>query len=273
MKQLAIFIILVSSIFGFSKAGNCTAQNIQTIENCYGDLFLYKLDFSYPYLAPNFVQEMKAQMSNSAGVVQRCRQHRSFQNCLKKDNSSDDIAANCVNVDDFLQLSFSRNVTKWAKQYVTSFIELNYVCGDGYKIFSYATDCIKQVPAKCAAQFNDTDDHDCGYEKEYAECMKDTTAQDCGDAAGCFAYKDATISICYYETNCTECEYLNFNENFYSNLCDSDAKFTLPPTTAAVTTTTEMPSTTSDGASTFPTFLILFFSFSLARIVKLNFHL
>uniref|UniRef100_A0A914QDA8 Uncharacterized protein n=1 Tax=Panagrolaimus davidi TaxID=227884 RepID=A0A914QDA8_9BILA len=216
---------------------------------------------------------MKAQMSNSAGVVQRCRQHRYFQNCLKKDNSSDDIAANCVNVDDFLYLSFTRNVTKWAKQYVASFIELNYVCGDGYKIFSYATDCIKQVPAKCAAQFNDTNDFDCEYQKEYAECMKDTTAQECGDAAGCFAYKDATISICYYETNCTECEYLNFNENFYGDLCDSDAQFSLPPTTAALTTTTEMPSTTSDGASTFPTFLILLFSFSLARIVMLNIHL
>uniref|UniRef100_A0A914QD98 Uncharacterized protein n=1 Tax=Panagrolaimus davidi TaxID=227884 RepID=A0A914QD98_9BILA len=223
------------------KANTCSEKSLQVLENCYASLFLKQLNFAYPYLAPNFVEELKRDLSTSDGVIERCKAERIFRKCLRKD-TSEDVIKDCVNIESYSGLSFTRNVTKWARQYVASFLETDYVCRNGYQTLVYFNDCIKQVPAKCASQFND--DFDCEYQKGYAECMKDTTAQDCGDAAGCFAYKDATISICYYETTCQYCKNLNIKNNFYDKLCNTDASFNPPSTTATTTPTTVFDNST-----------------------------
>uniref|UniRef100_A0AC35EZV2 Uncharacterized protein n=1 Tax=Panagrolaimus sp. PS1159 TaxID=55785 RepID=A0AC35EZV2_9BILA len=205
-SKLLIFGIFMATVLHIVKANTCSEKSLQVLENCYKSLFVTQLNFAYPYLAPNFVEELKRDLSTSDGVIKRCQAERSFRRCLRKD-TSEDVIKDCVNIESYLALV-------------------------------YFNDCINRVPAKCGAQFNDTDDFDCGYEKEYAECMKDTTAQDCGDAAGCFAYKDATISICYNQTNCQYCENLNIKNNFYDKLCNTDASFN-PPSTTPTTTVTD----------------------------------
>uniref|UniRef100_A0AC34GYD9 Uncharacterized protein n=1 Tax=Panagrolaimus sp. ES5 TaxID=591445 RepID=A0AC34GYD9_9BILA len=233
MKLHIYGILILIATVNPIEANKCSDRGLQVLEKCYAKLFLNQLDFSFPYLAPNFIQELKQEISTSDGVIKRCEQEKVFRDCLKN-YADEDVITNCVNIESYLGLSFTRNVTKWAKQYVASFIEIDYICGDGYNSIVYFNDCINSIHSICKNEDLS------GCQKDYIKCMKETTEQECGAAAGCFAHKDSTINVCYHETNCSYCEDLDFNNNnFYANLCHDDASFIPPSTTTTPTTTTD----------------------------------